>query len=77
MRLFLQIGAFSYRVNAEKLKSRVGALADELVLIDEVIRNGATLYRVKLGPLIRVDRADRLAFLLAAAGLEPPHIVLE
>ena len=77
VRLFLQIGAFSYRDNAEKLKRRVGQLADELVRIEEIIRNGKTIFRVRLGPLLDVAHADRLAFLLADAGFEHPHIVVE
>ena len=77
VRLFLQIGAFSYRVNAEKLKKKVGEIADEIVRIEEFFRNGQTIYRVKLGPLLNVAHADRLAFLLADAGFEQPHLVLE
>lgn len=77
VRLFLQIGAFSYRHNAENLKKQVVEIADEIVLIEKVIRNGKTIYRVRLGPLLNVAHADRLAFLLADAGFEHPHIVLE
>ena len=77
IQLFLQIGAFSYRDNAEKLKRKVGQIADEIVGIEEVIQDGKTVYRVRLGPLLDVAHADRLAFLLADAGFEHPHIVLE
>ena len=77
VRLFLQIGAFNYRDNAEKLKHRVAEMADELVHIVEIIHNGKTIFRVRLGPLLDVAHADRLAFLLADAGFEHPHIVLE
>ena len=77
VRLFLQVGAFSYRDNAENLKKQVVEIADEIVLIEEVIRNGKPIYRVRLGPLLDVAHADRLAFLLADAGFEHPHIVLE
>ena len=77
IQLFLQIGAFSYRDNAEKLRRKVGQIADEIVRIEEVIRDGKTVYRVRLGPLLDVAHADRLAFLLADAGFEHPHIVLE
>ena len=75
--LFLQIGAFGFRDNAEKLKSKVGQIADEIVQIEEIIHNGKTIFRVKLGPLLDVAHADRLAFLLSDSGFEHPHIVLE
>lgn len=75
--LYLQVGAFAYRVNAERLSARIGTVADALTRITEIIKDGRTLYRVQVGPLIDVSQADRLAFLLANAGIEDPHIVLE
>ena len=77
VRLFLQVGAFSERGNAETLKRRVKEFADEQMQIVEVIRSGKTIYRVRVGPLLDVAHADRLAFMLADAGLERPHIILE
>ncbi len=75
--LYLQVGAFALRRNAERLKSRLGRMADTAVRISEVILQGTPIYRVQLGPLLDVAQADRLADLLAAAGYEAPHIVLD
>jgi rare lipoprotein A len=76
-RLYLQVGAFAERGNAERLRSHVTSLVDVVARVDRVVSSGRTLYRVRVGPLPDVEEADRLAMLVSSAGFESPRIVLE
>lgn len=75
-RLFLQVGAFVSRTNAEQLRSRL--LAE---LGSQTINTGYSeeknVYRVRIGPLINVEQADQLASRISQLGLAEPHIVID
>ena len=75
-RLFLQVGAFVSRTNAEQLRSRL--LAE---LGSHSINTGyneeKNVYRVRIGPLINVEQADKLAMRIAQLGFAEPHIVID
>ena len=75
-RLFLQVGAFVSRTNAEQLRSRL--LAE---LGSHSINTGYSeeknVYRVRIGPLINVEQADQLAMRIAQLGFAEPHIVID
>jgi len=77
--LYLQVGAFVTRLNAERLSARVASLdgARTPVRIHEVESGGRTVYRVQLGPLPGVEQADRLARILVASGHADYHVVVE
>ena len=75
--LYLQLGAFVSRANAERLKSRVDGVVDGAVRISEALSGGRPIYRVRVGPLAGVERADRLAQMLAQIGLDDLRVVLE
>ena len=61
---FLQVGAFAQRVVAEGLAASMRSLTDRDVRISAVAqRDGAMLYRVRIGP---VESGDRLLELLSA-----------
>lgn len=66
--LYVQVGAFASRDNAERLRERFRDL-DAPVRIEENAADERKLYRVRLGPLPSVDAADRLASRLAEMGL--------
>lgn len=76
-RLFLQLGAFSSRQNAERLRERVTGQLDANVRIQAAGRQEAPVYRVCIGPLASVEGADVLAERLQGLGMGPPRIVIE
>ena len=47
------------------------------VYIEPVQISGRTTYRVRVGPIANVTKADRLAQQLSDLGLETPRIVIE
>ena len=76
--LYLQLGAFSSRDNAERLQSRLSgvALPGPLKIIAGTA-NSHPVYRVRIGPLASVESADRLTTLLADHGIHDPHVVID
>ena len=75
--IYLQVGAFGVRANAERLSARVSRLAGVKLAITGAESAGQRVWRVRLGPLSGVDKADRLTGLLLARGFEVPHVVIE
>ena len=75
-RLFLQVGAFVSRTNAEQLRSR---LLTELGShsINTGYSEEKNIYRVRIGPLTNVEQADQLATRIAQLGFAEPHIVID
>lgn len=75
-RLYLQVGAFAERANAEQLRKRV---AD--VLNSGEINTGYNienkLYRVRIGPLANMEEADKLADKLAQSGITHSKLVVD
>ena len=54
--LFLQVGAYSERANAESLATQLRGLTERPVRISEVVReNRSPLHRVRVGPLAEDD----------------------
>jgi len=75
--LYLQIGAFTSRDNAESMKQRL-AQADLMpVQIQNSALDSTPLYRVRIGPFSSVDESDRLAARVVAQGLPNPIVVVE
>ncbi len=74
--LYLQIGAFAKRHNAEALRRRLESLAPGNIRIVHANVPGPPLYRVHIGPLSSVEDADRLSRDLIRLGLGEPHIVV-
>ncbi|NNG14330.1 MAG: septal ring lytic transglycosylase RlpA family protein [Gammaproteobacteria bacterium] len=75
--MYLQVGAFISRDNAERLYSKLldAALGD--TLISQAKHNGNTVYRVRLGPILDVDIADQLVNKLAALGIHNSRVVTD
>lgn len=77
VRLYLQAGAFSEPVNAERLSDRLRTVAGKLVYVSPIIVDGTAIHRVRIGPLPDVIKADQLTNRIIAMGMEAPRIVLE
>ena len=58
--IYLQIGVFRTKSNADNLLQRISAITDRPIHIEEVESDGATIYKVQIGPLATVDHSDQL-----------------
>ncbi len=77
-KLYLQLGAFTSRDNAEKLRARAEQSALGTALVQSsAAANGASLYRVRIGPLASVEDGDRLTTQARALGFDRAHVVVE
>jgi rare lipoprotein A len=76
--LYLQVGAFLDRSNAERLQSRLRAIALPGPLqISESNNDNRPIYRVRVGPLASVEVADHLTDLLVEHGIHSPRVVVD
>ncbi len=74
--IYLQVGAFGNPVNAERLRERlVGSLADQ-VRVHKAGDSGASLYKVRIGPLASEGDAARVSRQIVALGVNQPQRVL-
>lgn len=74
--LYLQAGAFISRTNAEQLRNM---LKDKFnnVEINAHLNDKQKIYRVRIGPLLSVETADKLADQIIQLGIASPHIVVK
>ncbi len=75
--LYLQVGAFSERPNAERAAAKVRAAHLGDVQVIEAQVNSKTVQRVRLGPLKDADDADRLTPRLRDLGLGEPRVAVD
>ena len=75
--LYLQVGAFTSRDNAESMKQRLAQADLAPIQIQNSTLDSTPLYRVRIGPFSSVDESDRLAARVAAHGLPNPIVVVE
>lgn len=74
--LYLQVGAFVSRRNAEQLQQKLSRRYTKLN-INAGYNAENNIYRVRIGPLASVAEADRLAETLHREGFATPHIVVD
>ena len=74
--IFLQVGAFANRSNAEHVlqKLRLAAVTPAFILTE--IQNGVTFYKVRIGPLPDVSRVDTLSAQLQTLGFNDAQVVI-
>ena len=77
VRLYLQAGSFSVLANAEQMRWRMQDVSGGPVNVEPVQIGGRISYRVRVGPIANVIKADRLAQQISDLGLETPRIVIE
>lgn len=76
--IYLQIGAFAERDNAERLSQRITMAAPHRkVQVREASGEGHPLYRVRLGPLADVDEVDRVTRELERLGIKDARVVID
>jgi rare lipoprotein A len=74
--LYLQVGAFVSRHNAEQLQQKLRNRFAQLN-VHSGYNSENNIYRVRIGPLASVAEADRLAATLSRQGFATPHIVVD
>lgn len=75
--LYLQVGAFSSRDNAERLSHRLQDIDLPGIVIQQGYSDQRPVYRVRIGPLASIEDADRMAESLARFGIQRPHVVVD
>jgi rare lipoprotein A len=75
--IWLQIGAFADRANAERVVERLRAAGLGPVQLSRFRVHGRTVRRVRLGPLKSVSRADRLSRKVVQVGLPEPKVAVD
>jgi rare lipoprotein A len=75
--LYLQIGAFANRANAEQLRGKLRAVHVPGIHISESVSNQRPIYRVRIGPLANAAEADRMASELGRHGIANPRVVID
>lgn len=75
--MYLQVGAFGNRLNAEQLRKRLVDNLAEQVQVRTADGKKPRLYKVRVGPLDSRTEANDLSQQLASLGLKSSHIVEE
>lgn len=73
--IYLQIGAFQEHRNAVRLTDQVADVIPKNVHIREATKNGKSIYRVQVGPIVSVDIADGIVLLLGQLGITQHYFV--
>lgn len=76
-RIFLQLGAFAERANAERVGQDLRKHKFGDVLIDTRRINDRDIHRVRLGPLASVEAADALTARIERLGLGTPRVAID
>ena len=73
--IFVQVGAFGDRANAERRRSALlsGGIGGAFIFADEAAT--PPMYRVRIGPISGVDDYDALVLKLEALGIKDPYLV--
>lgn len=73
--LYVQVGAFGDRQNAERLRERLSPQLDEQVRVQRPGADGANLYKVRVGPLASAGEARRVSAKLSSLGVSEPRTI--
>ncbi|WEN15125.1 septal ring lytic transglycosylase RlpA family protein [Rhodanobacter sp. AS-Z3] len=75
--IFLQVGAFSDANNADRLAQRLREARLGAVQVSDALSNDRHVYRVRIGPLDSVDRADEISARIERMGLPRPQVAVD
>jgi rare lipoprotein A len=73
--IYIQAGSFGLAENAFRVKDRLDPIGP--VIVVGVRINGANFYRVRLGPILNVDEADKLLNRVVDTGLAEARIIVD
>lgn len=72
--IFVQAGAFAQYINAQRSQAMLSALGN--VEVEQILRSSVPLFRVRIGPYMDVDAADRTLSAVIDAGYTDAQIVV-
>lgn len=75
--IYLQVGAFSDAVNANRVADKLNQAGLGPVSVVEATIGGRSVRRVRVGPLADVDTADRVTDQIAGMGLPRPSVAVD
>jgi rare lipoprotein A len=75
--IYLQVGAFSDVVNANRVADQLNRAGLGPVSVVEATIGGRSVRRVRVGPLADVDTADRVTDQIAGMGLPRPQVAVD
>ena len=75
--IFVQVGAFGERENADQLLNQLSGLGFGAITISSVVKNVKQLHRVRIGPLSTVASADATVAKLNDLGMKEYRVVVE
>jgi rare lipoprotein A len=75
--IYLQVGAFANRRNAERLREQIADPLLPRVHVQEAAVNEQSVFRVRLGPIPNVEEVDRVAEVLTTLGILDSHVVID
>ncbi len=75
--LYLQVGAYADRANAERAAAAIRAAHLGDVRVVSVQVGGKSVQRVRIGPLADVDEVDRLTPKVRSLGLGEPRVAID
>ena len=75
--LFIQVGAFLNRPNADRLSQNLSRSLNRSVRVKQAGTVQKPVFRVQIGPLASIDQADALTPILNKEGISEMHIVIE
>jgi len=78
--IYLQVGAFGDRFNAENLKIRIRdieTLPVSKINVTQGTKANSAIFRVRIGPINNVPEADQVIKRLAQLGIENPHVIID
>jgi len=76
-RVFIQVGAFGERSNAERRLATLLQSGVERAFIFEDTASGKVLYRVRIGPVANVTQYDLLVAKLESLSITDPYLITE
>jgi rare lipoprotein A len=76
-RIFVQVGAFGDRANAERRLGELSVAGIRNAVIHEERTPSRTLYRVRIGPVSGVSQYDLIVDELESIGITDPYLITE
>ena len=73
--MYLQVGAYAERRNAEKISAQLARTIATRVEIREIKSNNKLFYRVQIGPLASTERADQVVSALEKLGITQHYFI--
>jgi len=78
--IYLQVGAFGDRFNAENMRTRIRdikTLPVSKINVTQGVKADTSIFRVRIGPIDNVPEADQVIKHLAKLGIENPHVIID